>query len=383
VTLRRLPLAAAALVVAAVPLRAQSVAVRTLATKPVASLEEPFSSISAIRELRDGRLLVTDAREKALRIVDFAKGTVEEVGREGRGPGEYASAGRLLAIPGDTTLMHDATGGRMLVVGPDATPVSTYSPPAESGLMATRATDARGRMYTIAGAVQMTPQGPVSPDSGLLVRHDRASARVDTLARVKLPSTRIDVVQKGGQTQGVSIVRPPMSPADEWAVFADGRVAVARVAPYRVDVIAPAGGVTRGPALPHEPIRVTEADKAAARAARGGTTAIRGGGGDARGRAGQAVQGQPDDGLWPEYKPPFLAGAVIAAANGETWVRRSGPADAPRARYDVVGADGRLVAQVSVPSTHRVLAVTARGVYVARSDADDLLYLERYPPPAP
>ncbi len=81
---------------------------------------------------------------------------------------------------------------------------------------------------------------------------------------------------------------------------------------------------------------------------------------------------------WPERMPIFLPGAVIAVPNGETWVRRTATVDAPTRRYDVFDTMGSGSPQVVTAASQRIVLVTARGVYVARSDDDGLQYLELF-----
>jgi hypothetical protein len=50
---------------------------------------ESFSAIAGFVELRDGRVLVADSRETALRLVDLSSGAVTQVSREGAAPTEY------------------------------------------------------------------------------------------------------------------------------------------------------------------------------------------------------------------------------------------------------------------------------------------------------
>ena len=40
-------------------------------------------------ELRDGRVLVVDSRDAMVKLVDLARGTATQVGRQGAGPREY------------------------------------------------------------------------------------------------------------------------------------------------------------------------------------------------------------------------------------------------------------------------------------------------------
>ncbi|MDP1861873.1 MAG: hypothetical protein Q8K82_24655, partial [Gemmatimonadaceae bacterium] len=95
--------------------------VRTL-TKPDAELAEPFTNVGGVRELKDGRLVVIDARDKIVQLVDFKAGTGTKVGREGSGPGEYALPMRLVPLPGDSSGVYDMLNSRLLVVLPNGKP---------------------------------------------------------------------------------------------------------------------------------------------------------------------------------------------------------------------------------------------------------------------
>jgi hypothetical protein len=62
----------------------QNVPTRTLA-KPDAEFSEPFTAIGNVRELSDGRVVVNDATEKTLQLLDFSSGKISAIGREGEG----------------------------------------------------------------------------------------------------------------------------------------------------------------------------------------------------------------------------------------------------------------------------------------------------------
>lgn len=53
--------------------------------------------------------------------------------------------------------------------------------------------------------------------------------------------------------------------------------------------------------------------------------------------------------------------------------------DDERTVFDVLGRDGRLRRRVEVPGVARVVGFGPDGVYIARKDAFDLEWLERYP----
>lgn len=68
---------------------------------PDATLGEPFTSIYSVRELADGRVLISDySQDNPVDVADMASGRVRRVGNVGAGPREYRQAGRLFALPG-------------------------------------------------------------------------------------------------------------------------------------------------------------------------------------------------------------------------------------------------------------------------------------------
>ena len=84
---------------------------------PDAELPLEFSGIIGLRELKDGRVLITDRVENRLYVVDFRSGRREEVGRVGSGPGEFRVVSPLFAIGSDSTVMVDAADrGRWLIL---------------------------------------------------------------------------------------------------------------------------------------------------------------------------------------------------------------------------------------------------------------------------
>ena len=67
---------------------------------------------------RDGRVLVSDSRDKTLQLIDLFRGAAQPIGRLGAGPGEWASPSRLYALPGDSTLMADFSNNRYFLIDP-------------------------------------------------------------------------------------------------------------------------------------------------------------------------------------------------------------------------------------------------------------------------
>jgi hypothetical protein len=341
-----------------------------LLDKPQVELPEPFTNVAAIRELRDGRVLVVDNGDRALYVVDFAAGTSTQVGRPGGGPAEYRSPGILLPIAGDTTLLTDPGNNRLLVIGPNAQPVRALTDAwpflnGQRGTRLPRAIDGRGRGYFMGTPVRSPEMGPpvMQIDSVPLYRTPRGYPTVDSVAYVHLAPRRITTTTKDGKITSIDVFTPPFPAQDGWQVFADGAVAIVRVRDYRVDWLLPDGRHVAGRPIPFDPVKVTDRDKRLAPSARSG---------------GGAAQSMPALD-WPEVKPPFAFNAVLAGADDRLWVLRHTPATDARTHYDVIDRRGVVVARVAVPNAGRIVGFGAKSIYVVRRDADDLQYLQRFP----
>jgi hypothetical protein len=360
---------------------------------PEVELREPFTAVSSIRELSDGRMLVADARDKVLWLVDFASGTGVKVGREGAGPGEYGMPQSLLALPADTTLLYDPIHARLLHILPNGTPgplfritepdLATQGPP--------RAADHRGRFY-YALSRRPVPGAMYAPTRTDIVRFDRAGGRADTLGTLGLPERAFSGARAmpGGMIQGFT--NKPLAPQDIAAFGSDGRVAVVRARDYRVEWFGADGRVVQGPPAPYERVRITSAERDAflASQTRPGSIIVRGpAGGTGSASAGPGTQraapiprgsdpfaDQPVE--WPDYKPPFLAGAAAIAPDGRLWVLKTRAHDDPVPVYDVFDQSGQVVERVALPVKTRLAGFGRNGLYLARSDEDDLLWLGRY-----
>src|SRR5437868_10232418 len=77
-------------------------AIRTAIAPPIAVLTHDFGRIASVRELPDGRVIVTDGIENRVLVADFRSQLVEQVGRQGGGPGEFRNAGLAMGLAGDT-----------------------------------------------------------------------------------------------------------------------------------------------------------------------------------------------------------------------------------------------------------------------------------------
>lgn len=338
----------------------------SLARAPEATLPESFSDIAGVRVLRDGRVLVLDVKEQRLVVANFQTGHVEQVGRVGRGPREYARAVRLLALPADTTWLVDLGQRRiLLLVGSDIVGIvpAFAGAAADSGLSpaSLRGGDARGFVYFTGRGVAASERGVAPADSVMLFAAARSGGAPEPLGRLAQAAAQITVRNGTGASGSVSIVRVPFVVGDEVLVEPDGDVAVVRRAPYRLDVMRRGRAELHGPEMRIAPVPITSEDRAQYRATLPKAAA-------------QSVDGVP----WPSHKPPFVTRTLLSAPDGTRWVMRSGRAGATMATYDVFDAEGRPVGQREVPSSLKVLWVGESTALVVRTDEDGLQYLERF-----
>jgi len=395
-----------ALLVAFTPLAAVAQQAPKALPAPDASFDEPFSTVTALRELPNGKVLVADARDKMLSLVDFKAGTQTKLGREGSGPAEYGLPMRLLQGRGDSAVLFDIGNQRYMSISAEGKLGATFmqetaAPPAAGGgarvmsIAMPRTSDARGRMYYESAPFAMGPDGqPKSADSVAIVRWDRETKKVDTLAWVAVPKSNAQVSGGQGNMRVMVGGANPLLPKDEWTVFPDGRIAIVRASDYHVDWIMPNGQKTSGPANKFTPIKMTDAEKKAEEAlrnvARGSamTMSINNNNGNVTRSAGVgAPPGAPPlEPLtdWPEVKPPFRRGegSVVAAPNGDLWVRRTtSVADSKGALYDVIGRDGKVMYQVRLPDRVNLVGFGKSAIYTTLADEDDLLTLRRHATP--
>lgn len=345
---------------------------------PERVLREEFTQIRGVRELRDGRVLISDRLDKGVVAGDFEANSVLRIGRTGRGPAEYRMPTALLPMAGDSTLLVDEGNSRLAVIGPDLRIHRSFllMLPGISVPLGTRGVDRQGRFYIqIPGWI--SARADVN-DSLMLVRFDMQRGRLDTLARVKGATMRT------GPAPTMRLPIVPFSSQDGWTVGPDGRVAVVRAVDYHVEFLEPDGRVARGPRIPFEQLPVTEADRIAYTRRFTENSSI--GGKDSDGGLSPIPNEWLDDksiresaarNLFAETKPPFTDAAVHLAPEGTLWVERSLRLGEPSA-WDVFDATGSLTLRVVLPRGRRLAALGNGTLYAVATDDDGLQRLERY-----
>jgi hypothetical protein len=314
-----------------------------------AVLSETFTALTSVRELGDGRVLLSDPRERRLVVADFARQHVGQLGRRGQGPGEFSNAAPFHALSADSSVVADVNRwlffhGTSIVATRTANDAEVRTVPFPYGF------DSRGFVLT-------THSPPLDPtgrrlnaaDSTQLVLVARSTARPDTIARLR-PSP-LDANRPPG---GLAVY--------EQAVLApDGWVAIVRLEPYRVDWRSPAGQWLPGAPLPVPIERMDGANR-------------------------RLYEGEPRPGQqrvpvrWPEYLPPFTIGwRPMATFDGKLVIRRAKSVRNPGTRYDVIDRRGHLVRQLLLPPNERILGFGRESVYVVVKDDVDLETVRRHP----
>ena len=359
-------------------------------SKPDATFPEAFSLIQGLRELPDGRVMIADPLGQALVVADLRSGRADTLGKVGQGPREYRQPDGLFALPGDSTLLVDLGNARLTVLGPDGsfgatTPLTQgeSGPGPGGGLMIVlpRAVDGKGRVY-FQGMMGGGP-GQALPDSAPVMRWDRGTGRIDTVAMVKIQELKRSTSGATGN-QNVMVRPVPLSPQDAWTVGWDGRLALVRSAGYYVEWVNADGRVVRGGPVTYRPVPVRTADKEEWVAGMGNGVQVsvsieNGRRSMSMRRGGGAGRDAPDlDSFeWPEVKPAFTANGAAISPDGALWVERYMPAGSPRA-FDVFAPDAKLVARVVLPAGRRLVGFGKGVVYLAWNDEFDLQYLERH-----
>jgi hypothetical protein len=354
---------------------------------PLKTIDEPFTAIAGVRELPGNKAVVADRGEKKIMMVDFAKGAVTSIGRNGSGPGEFQLPAAVFPGTGTDTWVADPQAGKVQVVSADGKLKDALLPPDGDGmpLFLPRAVDAAGRFYY--QAMGRPDQGG-SMDSASIIRWDRSAKRVDTLGRIPTGMS-VNTSGSSGGNMRVMVTSKPWTATPVWSALPDGRVALVQPSPYRVEVLGANKAVTRGPVQPYTPIKVTAAERKAYRDALKSASPMTisrsfgsGGGG---GNAVQTTSAPPSareipDEDFPAVMPPFSGqGSVLVSPQGEIWVLRTRPASDKTPKYDIFNSSGVLVGKATLKPHSTVVGFGSGVIYVARQDPeDDLRYLEMY-----
>lgn len=345
--------------------------------KPVnGTLDADFVGLTAVREVADGRVIVTDGRAQQLYQADFGAKTAELLSRKGKGPLEWMSIGFVWATTGDSSIMTDFANQRWLVFD-GARPAGTTPPdhPAVRATMFFQGADRFGHVLT-KKSVPMTTSGTreyTRKDSQVVLLVDRGSGRMDTIARAReMPRRYTQTLNaNGGISSNQTSATESGAQGEEAFLLNDGTIALVRLEPPRVDWRTPDGRWTMGKPLPlrGEPVDAKE-----------------------RARIAQQRKENRDEmrklGLPAPPEPPIattlpalFALRPMALPDGRIALQRRSTVSTPAVRYVIVNRRGTIDGEITLPQNERMVGFGPRSVYVAVRDDDDVERLRRHPWP--
>lgn len=336
-----------------------------------ATLTHEFTRVESVRELMDGRLLVSDPRDRGLLIVDFRGGQVADISRKGRGPGEYAAANSLWWLGGDSTLMADNGNRRWLLLHGDrvAGTVPADNPAVVAAGVSVSGSDSLGHILS----QRRNPPKPGTSiidkqDSTTLVLVTRASGKTDTVAAVIRQPGKVEA-QYGtdGKLQTMRVTVNSLVAGEKFVLFRDGWLAVARVEPYRVDWRSPSGTWTLGSPIAVPAIAINAREKRAEM--------------ERRAREFGTPVASPDAvSDWPATLPAFRPqGSLLESSDGRLLLPRQQSADHPETTYDIINRRSQLDGQLTLPASERIVGFGKASVYVVATDTDGIERLRRHP----
>jgi hypothetical protein len=411
------------------------IAMRALGPIEAASIER-LGSVSGIRELSDGTVIVNDAGKRRLIAFDPTLATARIIADTTAGTNlQYgARATGIIPYAGDSILLVDAGGRAFLVIDGKGGVARVMSAPrpndvasmVNSGLGAP-GFDQRGRLVyrtTLMPAFKAPVVGkpytpPSMPDSAPLLRADFDKRSADTIAWLRTPVIKVKSMPLPNGGVVLTPLFAPISTIDDWTMLPDGSVAILRGADYHIDWIESDGTRSSSPKMPFDWKRLSDDDKAAIidstrrildkqlqTPGSGNVNSIVGPGGHGAGAGiptGHSMTIMPiggDDGApqpkltvpaapqaaqlvepseLPDYYPSVLqSGEMRADFDGRLWILPSTTTQTGKGLlYDVVDRRGEIVERVRLPEGRALEGFGPNGAVYMTSHGRDGTHLER------
>ncbi len=409
----------------------ERIPVRSLAPASAVSVES-FGAILSVRAVAGGRVLLSDAGHRRLMMLDSALRVTRVVLDSVAGtPNYYGARGApLIAYVGDSTVTFDFQAGTLLLIDPNGQVARAMAVPDARAISAMAGSAAwvdplgrltyRGVGRSGLGGAGRSPLLVTMDDDGLksnadsvpLLRANLQERTTDTLAALKNFHARRVAIDSSSGMRAIVQYSNPLQNGDEWAMLADGTVAIVRGHDYHIDFITRSGEHRSAAKLPFawkqiEPSekqrildsarlrdstdRLSRTNTVAGLPTRSTTppmgTARNGRGGGAGGGAEVTPGFVPgarsmfvSANELPDYYPPIRSGAVRADLDGNLWIL---PTTSSASRngelvYDVVNGKGELHERVRVPLGKVIAGFGPRGVvYLMSGSLADGFRLER------
>lgn len=233
------------------------------------------------------------------------------------------------------------------------------------------------------------------PDSMPILRANFDTRKTDTVAFVRVTNPQFQTKTGDDGSMQVMVKMNPLPQNDDWALMADGSLAIVRVLDYRVDWFRPDGTLERSQPLPFDWKRITDDEKVkmvdslkiVAKEATERVAQFAGGGGRGFRPGFEPVEATQI----PDYYPPIRSGSTIADREGNLWILPAtsslagqlaamippgargqippgmipggmGAAPTTGLAYDVVNRAGELVERVQLPPGRSIAGFGYNGV---------------------
>ncbi len=256
--------------------------VRQIATAQAISTVR-LASVTSVRALADGRVLLNDAQGRRLLLLDSTLQQVTVVLDSVSDESNFYGIrfGGLIAHPGDSTLFVDPNSLAMLVLDGNAQIARVRAVPrAQHAYQLTSSSptfgipgfDAQRRLVYRVNAIPAPPTAPPlpgmpyipnPPDSAFIVALTLDTRVADTIGVIRIPRVVYSARIEPSGSFSINSVPNPLPQTDDWTVMADGTVAFVRGVDYRVEFRASDGTITSGDKLPFPWTRMTDDDKLA------------------------------------------------------------------------------------------------------------------------
>jgi hypothetical protein len=327
-----------------------------------AKLPSSYGALSNVVELRDGRVVFTDTRNKLFLSADLKTGKVDTLGKRvdslprGAPASHYKFPGWVAHLAGDTVALVDFSAIRTTRWNEKGQALDVMPIRMVSGDTPVLLYDTVGHGYKIDYQAILgggEPGRSVRPDSVPVLRIALKSGAVDTIARLATPE--YGEARFGEQVQQAAQV---FAPNDYFGVLPDGTIWVARGHENRVDWRSAGGRWSRGQARAYTKIPVTQADKTRVLA-------------QVRERGKQFGMPQELSITYPfaETKPPF--DFALGRPDGEVWLQRPRAQEDAALVYDVVNRQGVWQRDVTFPRGASLAGFGDKGaVYAAIKDSE-------------
>ena len=305
-----------------------------------AKLPARFGNLSNVIELRDGRVVFADTKNKLFLRGDLKSGKVDTIGSrvdslsKSGSIGKYRFPGWTAHLAGDTVALVDFSAIRTTLWSEAGRPLGVLPIKEVAGKTPVLLYDTVGHGYKIDYQAVVGGGEPgriLRPDSIPVLRLTVKGGAVDTVALLAGP-------EYGDATFGEQVQQAAkvFAPNDFFGVLPDGTAWIARGRENRVDWRSPDGRWTRGQTHGYSRIPVTQADKDRVLA---------------QVREHGKQFGMPQDLriVYPfaDNKPPF--DFALGRPNGEVWLQRPQSREGAALIYDVFNRKGVWEREVAFP----------------------------------